>query len=211
MGHCINRFVTPENIQDYIPADNLLKKFGGNDPWEYVYEVEKKIMLKQIREVAGETQPKATPAVTNHDHWSDDDDMRDILEEDETEDQDGDSGDGAQSVPSIGPEEESLKQVRFSSGLPPSRQSRYGADDEEFYSISVASPEQASLKKGSATASGFRRRQVTKLMSLQESPRGGIPATRDKEMNGSLPVSRSPRRSVDMAEGVTTVGDVLLR
>ncbi len=36
-----SRFVTKDNISDYIPTDQLLVKFGGEDTWEFDYQVER--------------------------------------------------------------------------------------------------------------------------------------------------------------------------
>ena len=35
---------------------NLLAKYGGTDPWEFVYEVEREVMLHHIREAAEKSQ-----------------------------------------------------------------------------------------------------------------------------------------------------------
>lgn len=85
-------------------------------------------------------------------------------------------------------------QVRFSSNLPPTRQSRFGPEDEEDQQKMV-SPENQQLLRGSAASHGFRsihtlllcvpvhtlanvnshycrRRQIHRLMSLQTDTRG---------------------------------------
>jgi len=87
-------------------------------------------------------------------------------------------------------EKQASKQVRFSSGLPPTRQSRYGPEDgeegPEFSSLPTLhqqNPDQSVLRKGSASSTGFRRRQVSRLMSLQE-PVG------HSESNGRISTSR---------------------
>ena len=98
-----------------------------------------------------------------------------------------------------------VKQVRFSSTSPPSRQSRYGGDEEDAYSSLGGGNDQSLLKKGSATSQGFRRRQVTRLMSLQESPE-----KEPKERNGSLPVLGLNREFESTEPGVP-VGDIILR
>ena len=93
----------------------------------------------------------------------------------------------------------STKQVRFSPSIPPSRQSRYGPDDDESF-VSIGGPDQSLLKTGSM--SSVRRRQVSRLMSLQETPREmeSIGAQR----NGSVPNLESTMETV-------SVGDILLR
>ena len=62
-------------------------------------------------------------------------------------------------------------QVRFSSNLPPTRQSRFGPNDGER--VQFHSPNNATLAKGSVAETGFRRRQVSKLMNLQTDPHQG--------------------------------------
>ncbi len=42
------RFVTRESIQEYVDLDNLMVKFGGNDPWNYDYETENERMLQEV-------------------------------------------------------------------------------------------------------------------------------------------------------------------
>ncbi len=97
--------------------------------------------------------------------------------------------------------------MSFSGGLPPSRQSRYG-DDEE---VRPVSPDQRILQGGSGR--GFRRRQVSRLMSLQDNKKFS-PLDDSAESviasNGSLPILR--RHSADPgAMSVATIGDVMLR
>ncbi len=95
--------------------------------------------------------------------------------------------------------------MSFSGGLPPTRQSRYG-DDEEVRSVS---PDQRLLQGGSGRS--FRRRQVSRLMSLQENKKPSLLDNAESaSLNGSLPVLR--RYSADPGTvGVTTIGDVMLR
>ena len=55
--------------------------------------------------------------------------------------------------------------VRFAPGQPPSRQSRYGSqEDVDMPTRSVDSQ----IRKGTAASPGYRRRQVNKLMSSQK-------------------------------------------
>lgn len=71
------------------------------------------------------------------------------------------------------------------------------------------SPDQRLLQGGSGRS--FRRRQVSRLMSLQEGKKSSL--LEDDEsafMNGSLPILR--RHSADPGTvGVATIGDVMLR
>lgn len=61
-------------------------------------------------------------------------------------------------------EEESLKQVRFAPHQPPSRQSRYGSEEEDCDRRQSLDNQ---LMKGSAISPGYRRRQVHRLISSQ--------------------------------------------
>lgn len=177
--------------------DNLLAKFGGNDPWEFNYEVEREIMLEMIRKIPKNTQSQS--AVEKLVEGSDDGlSEEEALADEEEEDRISGDDDVSRST-------SSSKQVRFSSGLPPSRQSRFGPEEDEEASSMYSMPphtDQTVLRRGSATTSGFRRRQVSRLMSLQETPQGRLPM---KAMNGSVPVSR---HSLDKTK---VVGGVVLR
>ena len=161
------RFVTTDTIVDYIPVDNLLVKFGGNDPWEFDFDVEKKEMLKQLRNACKDTNKQLANVDVE------------LSDAEEFHDEESDEG-----------EKQASKQVRFSSGLPPTRQSRYGPEDVEegpefssLPSLRHQNPDQSVLRKGSASSTGFRRRQVHRLMSLQE-PIG------HSEANGAVSSSR---------------------
>ena len=46
-----DRFVNSETIQEYVSSEQLLVNFGGSDTWQFDYEREKEVMLKQLREV----------------------------------------------------------------------------------------------------------------------------------------------------------------
>lgn len=189
-----------ENIRDYIPANNLLTKFGGNDPWEFVYEVEKANMLKMMREVLDETQSEAGSEEGGSDE------VKDIPGEEGLE-----VGGEESQEEELG-SEGSVKQVRFSSNMPPVRNSRYADDEENVYNTPPAGSAQSVLRKGSATSSGFRKRQVTRLMSLQEDTREkeGVERISSRERGASLPVG-SLQRQFESMEGGVAVGDVLLR
>lgn len=95
----------------------------------------------------------------------------------------------------------SMKQVRFSPSMPPSRQSRYGPDDDEYTSIGGSDQ---SLLTGST--SSFRRRQVSRLMSLQETPREmeSVGSQRNDSVSNLESV-------VEALVEAVAVGDVLLR
>ena len=178
-----------ETLQEYIPADNLLKKFGGDDQWEFDYDVEKVEMLRLLREhgITDENEMKDIPDEVEENSY-----IQGAVET-------GGASGGQAS-------EGSLKQVRFSSGLPPTRQSRYGNDDKDPYA-SLSNSEQSILNKGSAISSGFRRRQVSRLMSLQETPQEkGL-----FEVSESLPVGSPRRHSVPLEVESMAVGDVMLR
>ncbi len=72
------------------------------------------------------------------------------------------------------------------------------------------SPDQRLLQGGSGR--GFRRRQVSRLMSLQDGKRSSITdeGAESASLNGRLPVAR--RHSTDPRNvGVATMGDVMLR
>lgn len=190
--------MTSETVQKYIPAHNLLTKFGGLDTWEYVYEVERADMLKLIQEAEERKGAQSE---------SGDDDTTGLPQEEASAVSDDAvkyDSDGAWSQEDVGAEG-NVKQVRFSSTSPPSRQSRYGGDEEENYS-SIGGSDQSLLKKGSATSLGFRRRQVTRLMSLQESPQEKEP----RERNGSLP-ALGLEQQFESTEPEVSVGDVILR
>ncbi len=161
----VHRFVTTDSITEYIPVDNLLTKFGGNDPWEFDFDVEKKAMLKLLREATRDSNRQ----IANRDEIE-------LSETEEFHDEESDeNGRG------------SSKQVRFSSGLPPTRQSRFGPENgEEGVEFSSLPPDQSVLRRGSASSTGFRRRQVSRLMSLQEP----IQAS-NREANGVHPVRQS--------------------
>ncbi len=174
-------------------------RYGGTDPWEFDHEVEKEEMLRMIREVQGETQLGAPP----------EDDTMDIPGQETGLEGPGSNGSAAHHNGANGTMDDgSLKHVRFSSSIPPSRQSRYGTESEQNSFSSTGSPDQAALKKGSVTTTGFRRRQVTRLMSLQEEPRDSSPAL---ERNGSLPINILERPGTAGGGGVVTVGDVTVR
>ena len=166
------RFVTTETICEYIPSDNLLVKFGGSDPWEFDYDVEKKVMLKLMRDNCKDSDKQLV-------NW----DEVELSDTEEFHEEESDEGDRQAST--------NGKQVRFSSGLPPTRQSRYGPEDGEegmeYSSLPSLRHDQSVLRKGSASSSGFRRRQVSRLMSLQEPSHGH---TADREANGSVPGNR---------------------
>lgn len=194
--------MTNDTIQEYIPAHNLLTKFGGLDTWEFVYEVENEEMLKLIREsertgareIAEDSMkelPQEAPLAASSDTIK--------------YDSDG-ACDTAWSQEDMGADE-NVKQVRFSANTPPSRQSRHGGDEEDAYS-SIGGSDHSLLKKGSATSLGYRRRQVTRLMSLQENPREKeVPM---RERNGSLPTESLEREFESTGPGVA-VGDIVLR
>jgi len=44
------RFVTKDNIGEYIPSEQRLVKFGGTDTWEFDYQVERDRMYKLAME-----------------------------------------------------------------------------------------------------------------------------------------------------------------
>ena len=48
--HCC-RFVTTENITEFIPPEVLLKKFGGENSWEYDFDVERAPMMVEMEPV----------------------------------------------------------------------------------------------------------------------------------------------------------------
>lgn len=200
------RFVSNDNIQEYIPAHNLLAKFGGLDTWEYVYEVERENLLKLLQQVNERTgaQPEARQPEAGVDNMTalPEEEALAVSDDAVKYDSDGDTGWSQEEVGADG----SVKQVRFSSNTPPSRQSRYGNDEEDSYG-SIGGSDQSLLKKGSATSLGFRRRQVTRLMSLQESPQE---PKEPRERNGSLPAGSLERQYESTGPGVA-VGDVILR
>ena len=190
-------------MPEYIPPDQLLVKFGGNDTWEFDYAVEK----ERLHNLALSAFNKKKEKETNDDLFQDD-----ILEEEEGE-----------SIQSQQAEEERGRQVRFSAGLPPTRQSRFGHDDDILEARST-SPEQQLLQKGSATSRGFRRRQVSRLMSLQESKdrRSGTGIQRavtlmedegeePGAMNGTPPSIRRHSADPSLSGSVATLGSVMLR
>ncbi len=43
--------MTNENICDYIPIDQLLEKFGGNDSWQFDYHVERDRLFEMAMSV----------------------------------------------------------------------------------------------------------------------------------------------------------------
>ena len=154
-------------------------------------------MLRMIREVQGETQSGAG----SEDDTPPEEEMLSL--EGPVQNGSGAYYNGAHDAEGA---EGNLKQVRFSSSIPPSRQSQYGAEDEE--NSFGGGQDQAVLRKGSATSTGFRRRQVTRLMSLQEDPRDKTPSL-ERERNGSLPINILERPGT--SGGVVTVGDVTVR
>ena len=58
--------------------------------------------------------------------------------------------------------------MRFAAGLPPTRQSRFGGEEEESV-YRPCSPKEAQLLRGSAISPNYRRRQVNRLMNMQQS------------------------------------------
>jgi hypothetical protein len=185
--------VTRETIQEYIPAHNLLTKYGGQDTWEYVYEVERESMLKLLREA--EERQGAQPESTGEDKID--------LPHDEARPVNDDAiSEGAYDSQEDSGVEGNVKQVRFSPSSPPSRQSRYGGDEEDVYSSIVGSDQ--SLLKGSATSHSFRRRQVTRLMSLQESPEKEELKERNRSALGI-------DRQFEAVEPGVSVGNIILR
>ena len=199
----IYRFVNKETLPEYIPPDQLLAKFGGNDTWEFDYVVEKERMYN----LALSANSKQDEKETNDDLFQDD-----LLEEEEGE-----------SIQSKQAEGERGRQVRFSAGLPPTRQSRFGPDDDVLETRST-SPEQQLLQKGSATSRGFRRRQVSRLMSLQDNKgqRSGTGIQRTVSlmedegeepgtMNGGSPSIRRHSADPSLRSSVATLGSVMLR
>ena len=165
------RFVSRENFQNYIPPDELLTKFGGNNTWQFDYETERDVMLSYVKKV---------------------------LDEDASEVSEGGAVSGGG------------KHVRFSSGLPPTRQSRFGADNEGT-DLQTASLDRRMLQKGSAAGNGFRRRQVSRLMSLQSPPKGAQESGMIEGVgNGSLPALRRQSEPVS-STSVTTIGNIMLR
>ena len=66
--------------------------------------------------------------------------------------------------------------MRFSAGLPPTRQSRYGPDDEEnpYHS---RYPNESQLLRGSAVSPNYRRRQVNRLLERTSSPQTSSEST----------------------------------
>lgn len=174
------KFVTTENITEFIPPEVLLKKFGGENSWEYDFDVERAPMMVEMEPVwTEEWYASGLPS--------------DLV------DGEGGGGNGGK------------KQVHFSAGLPPTRQSRYGTDEDEQTSASAAhSPKQRVLAKGTAGASGFRRRQVSKLMSLQ-SQTSGLPRQRslgNGELNGGP--GTSLRRLSEPINATNNVGDLIV-
>lgn len=198
----MSRFVTKETIQDYISSDQLLEKFGGTDTWEFDYVVEKE-RIKNLALSADCTRVKAE--VTNNDE---------LFPEDTIEDK-SESFPGEQSVQQGG------RQVRFSGGLPPTRQSRFGHDDEVVKTRPI-SPQQQVLQAGSATSHGFRRRQVSRLMSLQETKDHKSKVEHSKSLmdedeeeyssvTRSLPSQQSHMVDPSPDDSVATIGVVMLR
>lgn len=184
------RFVTMDNIQEYIPAHNLLTKYGGSDTWEFVYEVERKNMLGLLEQAESQIGARSDDLAKGSPH---DEAVSEVSE-------------------GVGwSQDESVKQVRFSSNVPPTRQSRYGSDDEESFGNNVSGSDQSLLKKGSATALGFRRRQVTRLMSLQEQgshdkePEVEATGRETRSLNGSI------LSTAELDSSTVAVGDVILR
>lgn len=47
-SHSHSRFVTKDDITEYIDPDNLLERFGGNDPWQYDFEEEKARIKREV-------------------------------------------------------------------------------------------------------------------------------------------------------------------
>ena len=206
--------MTNGTIQEYIPAHNLLTRFGGLDTWEYDYAVERENMLALLRQAdSNRLRTGASGAATSGPGGvtEEDDKMADLPQVTPMR------GDGDAAYESGLSQEElnseaSVKQVRFSNSLPPSSQSRFGdvnGEDENISYNSLGGPDQSLLKKGSATSLGFRRRQVTRLMSLQESPPPRAEQGRERQRNGSLPANNLEQEFSD-ASGVA-VGDVILR
>lgn len=192
--------MTGETIQQYIPAHNLLTKFGGLDTWDYVYEVEREAMLKLLQEAE---ERKGAQSESGEDDTTElpQEEALAVSDDAVKYDSEGASGTGLSQE-----EEGNVKQVRFSSTSPPSRQSRFGGDEEDSY-CSVGGSDQSLLKKGSATSLGFRRRQVTRLMTLQESSQEKEP----RESNGSLPAVLGMEQQLESTEPGVSVGDVILR
>ena len=60
-----------------------------------------------------------------------------------------------------------VMQVRFAPGLPPTHQSRYGSEEEESL-YRPRSPKEAQLLRGSAVSPNYRRRQVNRLINMQQ-------------------------------------------
>ena len=175
-----------------------------------MYEVEREVMLRQIREVEDESQSRAGSETG-------DEDVKELPEDDEVEESmvSYDQSNGASYNAEWDQEEtpesaSSTKQVRFSTNIPPSRQSRYGTEEEASINSLRSSAEQSMLKKGTASSSGFRRRQVTRLMNSQENPREkeGGGGGRERERNG---VISSLDRSTDPPGVMATIGDILVR
>lgn len=157
-------------------------KFGGTNPWQFDFEAERDLFQSYIKKVLGDdfNTPKSSHSQA--------------LEANHDE------------FPSSG--KAGGKQVRFSSGLPPTRQSRFGSDNEGR-SLQTASLDRKMLQKGSASGNGFRRRQVSRLMSLQHgSHESG--QTKDSVENGSVPTARRQSEPVT-SSNVTTIGDIMLR
>ena len=49
----LSRFVTNDNIGEYIPKDQLLVKFGGTDTWEFDYQAEKERLFELAQSALG--------------------------------------------------------------------------------------------------------------------------------------------------------------
>lgn len=165
------KFVTKSDITDYISPSQLLTMFGGVDDWTFDAVTFKEELRKEhdsvwLRDPLGVSPDEG-------------------IEVEEEEEEDGEGEGLKESDP--GP-----RQVRFASGQSPTRQSRYGTDeDAEYYSQRSTSSLEPQLLRGTASSPGYRRRQVTKLInSSQLSPEHSWPRSTSSIDYGDLPSYR---------------------
>ncbi|MCG8625224.1 MAG: hypothetical protein MJE68_24905, partial [Proteobacteria bacterium] len=129
--------MTNENIQEYISPEHLLTKYGGYDQWQFNFEVEHEKMMQLIdsyHDVAADDGDDP-----QDEGLGDDDRLTPVAEEEDDEEMIGGGG-GRRERGGGG-----RKQVRFSSGLPPTRQSRFGRQDEDDIPRSVSPDQQVYL------------------------------------------------------------------
>ena len=179
------KFVTKEDITEYIAPDNLLERFGGLDTWKFEYNREE--LINELERVVSDDVEREEVDGRNEDvdmEGSEDGDVEENnggqSRKDEREEEEGNPEDSLRSATSEGAEAEPTikgktidvtqsldgrRRVSFSANLPPSRQSRFGPEDAVTSSRSGGSGGPEDVLKRST--SEYRRRHVASILRNQ--------------------------------------------